>query len=105
MEHLRITAALMNPTFQLGKDLYTSEFRNKLDDFQDFLRSRVLLPVNSRVQAKWAVRVIETPSAEYFVDIFVDDENQAEIIARTMLERVPEMSLRFFQKKFMDYLN
>jgi hypothetical protein len=102
MSYFRVSTQLPLYPSNVVNGSFTAEFNNKLDESADAFRSRVILPLNAAISKKY--KVIFSPSQfseyNYFVDVFLEDNDDAAKVVSVIQNAIPDKSFYFFWKPF-----
>lgn len=107
--YIKIRVALeLNPNIDLTSDGFSKEFRQRLYKYEESFREQIIIPINEEIESNdWAIRFIEAPEELPFqCDIYANNVDDYEKIARIIRERISEMNFQFTYKgKVVNYLN
>lgn len=109
-DYIKIRTALtLNRRFDLTSKGFSQEFKDKLTDYEESFRAKIIIPINDTIGLhNWAILFTEIPEPEpkYFCDIYTDDTTQYSKVVAIIKERIEDVEFYFSYKgTVMDYLN
>lgn len=111
MAHIRIRVALhtgLSP-YEVGPTgiRFNDPFLNKIYDYEEYFRSKVIIPINEMTGDNWHVYFTEYvfPYKGFFADIYADSAERAILIRNIISEKLgSEFAFMFYYKGTLEAL-
>jgi hypothetical protein len=73
----------------------TNEFKDKVEESDERIRSQIITFINDAVPDRWAIRFIPYTGEKYLIDVYADSLEDFEKIVWVTRERSPELIFSF----------
>lgn len=103
INHLTIN----RPANLTSDGLFTKEFKERLNDMDELVRSKIIIPINEAIGLhNWAVSFIQN-SDRFFCEIYADNETHFNTIQSIISYKLTDMDIELFTYKgtISDYKN
>lgn len=95
---IKINTSITNINIQyfIDNEVHDNESKNRIYDWDEFFRSRLILKLNELFGDGWRLDFIQTPENYWQVDVFCDDLKTAVQIKNVIIDTIDDFKFEVF---------
>jgi hypothetical protein len=86
----------INVQYFIDNEVYDNDTKNRIYDWEEFFRSRLILNLNELFGDDWHLDFIQTPEKYWQVDVFCDDLDTARQIKEVITSAIDDFQFEVF---------
>jgi hypothetical protein len=86
----------INVQYFIDNEVHDNETKNRIYDWEEFFRSRLILKLNELFGDDWRLEFIQTPENSWQVDVFCDDLDTARQIKGVIIATIEDVDFEVF---------